>query len=124
MGIVDSLTKTAQAMSAATSIHQHGQYLYTQLQKTKPPCTTCKKELTLNIQKNGNVNEWIRLNGTSPPGIVHIYSSAQHERTVIPNAKTGVWYTTLRFSVPGEYQVIARNGEAEATATIQINAVS
>ena len=122
MGIVDSLSKTAQAMGAATAIHQHSKYLYNQAKTAtgKQPCTSCKDKLVMVLPKTGQVNEWIRLRGISPPGIVNIYSSALHERTVIPNPTTGLWYTTLRFSVPGEYRVIAKNGDLEAEDIIQI----
>ena len=122
MGIVDSLSKTAQAMGAATAIHQHSKYLYNQAKTAtgKQPCTSCKDKLVMVVPKTGQVNEWIRLRGISPPGIVNVYSSAQHERTIVPDPKTGIWYTTLKFSVPGTYEVVARNGSLESKDMIQI----
>lgn len=122
MGIVDGIVKTAQAASAVTSIHQSTKYMYDQVSKVSQtqPCKTCRDKIVMVIPKKGKVGEWIRVRGLSPPGVINILSSAQHERTVYPDPKTGEWITHLKFTVPGTYDIIAKVGTQKAEDSINI----
>lgn len=122
MGIVDGIMKAAQGASAAVSLHQSSKYIANEVSKVAQvqPCTSCKDKLVMIVPKSGSVGQWIKVRGISPPGVINISSSQQHERTVYPDPKTGVWITHLVFTVPGTYDIIATTGNQKAEDTINI----
>lgn len=124
MGIVDGLMKTAQAASAVSTLHQNAKYLYNEAQKALPenkPCTTCPKKLSIVGPDTGVKDQWIRFTGTSPPGILTLYSQVHPEtKPFYPDPKTGVWQNFLYFTKAGRYEVVVKNNDLSAKCYITI----
>jgi len=121
---VENLEKVGRGLSAVTMIHQHSTHLAgLAAQAAAPkPCTTCPKGgMTIIGPETGKVKEWIVFKGLAPPGPMTLWSQAHQEtKPFYPDPHTGVWSNTLWFSVPGEYDIIAKSGNLKASTTIKI----
>ncbi|MEM3193237.1 MAG: hypothetical protein QW292_14355 [Candidatus Parvarchaeota archaeon] len=113
MGIINHINNIASLASSAVAIHSSARYFSSVLSQKKDV------EFTFEIPKTAKVNQVVYVHGTAPPGMVLIYSQNHLERTVFPE-RDGSWGTTLYFSKPGEYKMIARwqNNDIERTVYV------
>lgn len=106
MGIFDFLQKFSSTAYSMQTLHSTGKYFANQLPKSETP-STAYNSLTMKCPESAKVDIPVVVGGTSPPGLVELYSQTQLERTVYP--ENGEWYTSIYFSVSGVYKLYARH---------------
>ena len=124
MGIVDGIITASSLLSSATSIHSNTKYLMNQV----PPPQNQNVIFTFivpAIAKVGRKNS-IGVHGTSPPGLIYVYS--QNKLETSPDGidvEQGWWGAGLWFGKAGVYELIAvyegPSGEQKITKMINVS---
>lgn len=105
--------------SSIVNLHRNATYLSGIVKKSRPQRHTYA-QLTIYGPDEAKVGEWVRFYGTSPPGVLRLYSQQHPETKPFYPYSDGVWVNHLWFSVRGEYIIYIRNGDLKASHRIVI----